>query len=69
MAFDLDAECAKARERIHRSIGQRWRYAKAETKRMADAARAQIGLPIYVRRAVGWQPVNTEAGPTVGTEV
>lgn len=43
MAFDLELECKRARERIHRSIGQRWRYARAETKRMADEARAAIG--------------------------
>lgn len=45
MAFDLELECAKARERVHRSIGQRWRHAKAETKRLADAARAEIERP------------------------
>lgn len=50
MAFDLELECKRARERIHRSIGQRWRYARAETKRMADEARALIGVPTYERK-------------------
>lgn len=43
--FDLEAECAKARQRINRGIGQRVRWAKAEIRRMADAARAEILTP------------------------
>lgn len=58
MAFDLELECAKARERIHRSIGQRWRHAKAETKRLADAARAEIGLPTHERKSASFKARN-----------
>lgn len=50
--FDVDAEVAKAKEKVNRGIGQRVRHAKAETKRLADAARSEINTP--VRIPISW---------------
>ena len=41
MTFDLDREVAAAKQRLHRSIGQRARYAHADIKKGFEELRAR----------------------------
>lgn len=47
---DLDGACKAARERLHRSIGQRVRYAKEALRKQAALAGQRINEPTYGSR-------------------
>ena len=51
--FDLDREVAAAKTRLHRSIGQRARYAHAAIKARADMLRRQQDFFLGVTARMG----------------